>query len=51
MKNERIKELERNELRKNSEKDLAESLSRQLKEALEDAQNMKAERDLMSQDR
>jgi hypothetical protein len=51
LKNERIKELERTEMRKNSEKELNESLGKQLKEVQEYAKSMKAERDLMSQDR
>lgn len=46
MKNERIKELERNEMRKAAEKELNQSLQLQLKQAQELCQTLKAEKDL-----
>lgn len=51
VKNERIKELERNEMRKNAEKGLNESLQSQLKQTQELCQSLKAEKDLAAQDR
>lgn len=46
VKNERIKELERNEMRKAAEKELNQSLQLQLKQAQELCQTLKAEKDL-----